>query len=197
MPEAHESMEHAEHAEHAAHSNRGVALVIAILALFLSFSEMLGKGAQTEAISANVEASNLWSFFQAKTVRQTMLRTAAEQLKITAEAAADPTTRAAMEKQVETWQKTVGRYDSEPETHEGRRELADRAKAAEESRNTFLAKYHAYEIASAAFQIGIVLASAAVITEMVLLVWLAGLLGAGGLAVMGLGLFAPHALHAI
>ena len=197
MPEAHESLEHAENAEHASHSNRGVALVIAILALFLSFSEMLGKSSQTEAIGANVEASNLWSFFQAKTVRQTMLRTASEQLKITAEAAADPATRAAMEKQVEAWQKTVARYDTEPETHEGRKELADRAKEAEESRNTFLAKYEAYEIASAAFQIGIVLASAAVITKIVLLVWAAGLLGAGGIAMIGLGLFAPHALHAI
>jgi len=197
MPEAHESLEHAENAEHASHSNRGVALVIASLGVFLSFSEMLGKSAQTEAIGANVEASNLWSFFQAKTVRQTMLRTASEQLKITAEAAADPATRAAMEKQVEAWQKTVARYDTEPETHEGRKELADRAKEAEESRNTFLAKYEAYEIASAAFQIGIVLASAAVITKIVLLVWAAGLLGAGGIAMIGLGLFAPHALHAI
>ena len=146
MPEAHELMEHAEHAEHAAHSNRKVALVIAILALFLSFSEMLGKSAQTEAIGANVEASNFWSFFQAKTVRMTMVRTATEQLKLTAEAASDPATRAAMEKQIEAWQKTAARYDSEPETHEGRKELAERAKEAEETRNTFLAKYHAYEI---------------------------------------------------
>jgi hypothetical protein len=197
MPEAHESMEHAEHAEHAAHSNRGVALVIAVLALFLSFSEMLGKSAQTEAIGANVEASNLWSFFQAKTVRQTMIRTATEQLKLTAEAASDPATRTAMEKQIEAWQKTAARYDTEPETHEGRKELAERAKEAEENRNTFLEKYHAYEIASAAFQIGIVLASASVITEIVALAWLSGLLGAGGLAVMALGLFAPHVLHAI
>ena len=84
-----------------------------------------------------------------------------------------------------------------PETHEGRKELAERAKEAEESRNTFLAKYHAYEIASAAFQIGIVLASAAVITEIIALAWLSGLLGAGGLAVMALGLFAPHVLHSL
>ena len=41
------------------HSNRKIALVIAVLALFLSFSETLGKGAQTEAISANVESANL------------------------------------------------------------------------------------------------------------------------------------------
>jgi hypothetical protein len=42
-----------------------------------------------------------------------------------------------------------------------------------------------------------VLASASVITEIVALAWLSGLLGAGGLAVMALGLFAPHVLHAI
>src|SRR6476646_8745549 len=149
MPEAHESLETAEHAEHASHSNRKVALVIAILALFLSFSEMLGKSAQTEAIGENVTASNLWSFFQAKTVRQTVIRTFAEEMKLTADTATDPATKATMEKQIEAWQKTVARYESEPETHEGRKELSHRAKEAEESRDTLLAKYHAYEIASA------------------------------------------------
>ena len=194
MAEAHEQLEHAEHAEHAAHSNRKVALVIAILALFLSFSETLGKSAQTEAIGANVESSNLWSFFQAKTVRMTTVRTAAEELKLTAEAASDPATRAAMEKQIDAWQKTVARYDSEPETSEGRKELAARAKEVEETRDVALAKYHHYELASAAFQIGIVLASAAVITEMSALAWFGGLLGAAGLVMLGFGIFAPHAL---
>ena len=197
MPEAHESLEHAENAEHASHSNRKIALVIAVLALFLSLSEMLGKSAQTEAISANVEASNLWAFFQAKTVRQTVIRTFAEEMKLTAETATDPATRATMEKQIDAWQKTVARYESEPETHEGRKELSHRATEAGESRDTFLARYHAYEIASAAFQIGIVLASAAVITEIIALAWFAGLLGAAGLAAMALGTFAPHVLHAI
>ena len=195
MPEAHESLETAEHAEHAAHSNRKVALVIAILALFLSLSEMLGKSAQTEAIGANVEASNLWSFFQAKTVRQTMVRTATEQLKLTAEAASDPATRAAMEKQIEAWQKTAARYDSEPETHEGRKELSERAKESEEHRDLAMARYHHYEIGSAAFQIGIVLASGAVITGMMALTWLAGCLGLAGLALTAIGLLAPHAVH--
>jgi hypothetical protein len=195
MPEAHEQMEQAEHVEHAAHSNRKIALVIAILALFLSFSETLGKSAQTEAISANVESSNLWAFFQAKTVRMTTVRTAAEELKLEADNASDPATKSAMAKQIEAWEKSAARYDSEPETHEGRKELAARAKEAEESRDLSMARYHHYELASAAFQIGIVLASAAVITEMIALAWLAGLLGAGGLVVLGLGLLAPHAVH--
>ncbi len=194
MPEAHEQLEHAEHAEHAAHSNRKIALVIAVLALFLSFSETLGKSAQTEAISANVESSNLWAFFQAKTVRMTTVRTAAEELKLQADTVTDPAAKAAMEKQIVAWEKTAARYDTEPETSEGRKELAARAKEAEKSRDLSLAKYHHYELASAAFQIGIVLASAAVITEMIALAWFAGLLGAAGLGILSLGLFAPHIL---
>ena len=76
---AHESMEHAEHAEHASGSNKNIALLIAVIALFLALSEMLGKGAQTESISKNVEAANLWSFFQAKSIRRTQIQSAAEQ----------------------------------------------------------------------------------------------------------------------
>ena len=49
----HEQMEHAEHAEHASHSgNKKIALLISVLALFLAFSETLGKSAQTSAISS-------------------------------------------------------------------------------------------------------------------------------------------------
>jgi Domain of unknown function (DUF4337) len=195
MPEATEQMEHAMHAEHASHSNRKIGLLIAVLALFLSFSETLGKSAQTEAISANVETANLWSFFQAKTVRLTTVRTAAEELKLQAASVADPATKAAMDKQVEAWLKTAARYDSEPDTNEGRKELAARAKEAEAARDLAMAKYHHYEIASAAFQIGIVLGSATVITEMIGLAWFAGFLGAAGLAITALGLFAPHAVH--
>jgi Domain of unknown function (DUF4337) len=192
MPEAHEQLEQAEQAEHVGHSNRRIALLIAVLALFLSFSETLGKSAQTEAISANVESSNLWAFFQAKTIRMTTVRTAAEELKLEAASVSDPATKAAMDKQIDAWQKTAARYDSEPETHEGRKELTERAKEAEETRDLSMAKYHHYELASAAFQIGIVLASAAVITGMIALAWFAGLLGVAGLAVLALGLFAPH-----
>ena len=195
MPGAHEAVEHAEHAEHAASSNKKIALLIAVLALFLAFSETLGKSAQTSAISDNVEASNLWAFFQAKTIRMTAVRTAAESAKLDVAGTSDPAARAAKEKQIDTWQKTAARYDSEPETQEGRRELAARAKQAEEKRDNALAKYHQYEIASAAFQIGIVLASAAVITGMMILSYLAIALGAVGLGFMAIGLLAPHAVH--
>ena len=51
--------------------NKKVALLIAVLALFLAFSETMGKSAQTAALNSQIEASNLWNFFQAKNIRRT------------------------------------------------------------------------------------------------------------------------------
>lgn len=191
---AHESMEHAEHAEHASGSNKKIALLIAVLALFLAVSETLGKGAQTESISKNVEAANLWAFFQAKSIRRTVVVTAAEQGKLTL-AAADEAQKPAVQKQVDDWTKTAARYRSEPETGEGTEQLAEKAKHAEHDRDEATAKYHHFELASAAFQIGIVLASATIITGMFALAYVSGILTIAGLFMTALGLWWPHLLH--
>jgi hypothetical protein len=174
--------------------NKKVALLIAVMALFLAFAETLGKSAQTGAISYNIEAGNLWAFFQAKNIRRTVVLTAAEEMTVTAPTAPE-VMKAAVSKQIDTWQKTAARYRSEPEVGEGAMELAERAKAKEKERDTAMARYHDYELASAAFQIGIVLASATVITGMMLLTWLALGLSGIGLALVAIGLFAPHAVH--
>jgi hypothetical protein len=159
MAGAHEHAERAEHVEHLAGSNKRIALLIAVIALFLAFSETLGKSAQTAALSDNVEASNLWAFFQAKTIRITTLRTAMDSRKLDADAATDPAIKGALTKQIERWNATAGRYEDEADPPEGRKQLMARAKEAEHRRDTALAKYHHFEVASAAFQIGIVLAS--------------------------------------
>jgi len=192
---AHESMEHAEHAEHASGENKKIALLIAVIALCLALSETLGKGAQTESISLNVQASNLWAFFQAKSIRRTVVQAASEQGKLALSTAIDDAAKAALQKQVEDWQKTAARYRSEPETGEGTEQLAERAKHAEEERDLATAKYHHYELASAAFQIGIVLASATIITGIIALAWVSGLLTIVGIGMTALGVYAPHLLH--
>ena len=174
-------------------SNKKIALLIALLALVLAISETLGKGAQTAALSYNIEASNLWAFFQAKTIRLTTVRTAAESAQLAAPAGGDA--RAAFDKQLDAWNKAAARYDSEPETNEGRKELAVRAKAAEEKRDRSLAAYHHYEVASGLVQVGIVLASAAIITTVMVLAWIGAGLGVAGLVFMLIGLFAPTAVH--
>jgi hypothetical protein len=192
MAEATEEMEHAEHAQHA--ENRRIALLIAVLALFLSFSETLGKSAQTEAIDANVRSADTWAFFQAKDIRKTTLLTAAEQTTLLASGITDAAAKAAIAKQIEAWRATAARYESDPKTGSGRKELQPKAEKEEARHDLAMARYHHYELASAAFQVGIVLASATVITGMMPLAWLAGLLGIAGLFLTALGFYAPHML---
>ena len=195
MAGAHETMEKAEHATHAAASNKQIALLISVLALFLAFAETLGKSTQTAAISENVVASNLWAFFQAKTIRMTSVRTAAEAMEVEASFTQDSTTKDAMRKRIASWQSTAARYDDEPETGEGRKQLVARAKEAEHKRDLAMARYHHYEVASAALQIAIVLASATIITSMMPLAWISVALGVTGLAFIGIGWFVPEAVH--
>ena len=192
---AHESMEHAEHVEHASSANKNIALLIAVIALFLALSETLGKSAQTQSISKNVEASNLWAFFQAKSIRRTVVQAVSDQARLSLGLMGDDAAKAALQKQIDEWQKTAARYRSEPETGEGSEQLTARAKHAEEERDLAMARYHHYEVASAAFQIGIVLASATIITGMIALAWISGLLALAGIAFTAIGLFAPHAVH--
>jgi hypothetical protein len=188
-------MEQADQAKEVSSENRKIALLIAIIALCLALSETFGKGAQTESISKNVEASNLWAFFQAKSIRRTTVQTAAEQGKLSLSTAGDDAAKAALQKQIDDWQKTAARYRSEPETGEGTEQLAERAKHAEEERDLATAKYHHFELASAAFQIAIVLASATIITGIVVLAWISGLLTLAGIVMTALGIFSPHLLH--
>ena len=165
MAGPHENLEHAEHAQHAAHEggrdNKKIALVISVLALFLAFSETFGKASQTEALNLQIEASNLWNFMQAKTIRRTFTLVQSEAAKIEAATTPDEARKAALAKQIGEWEKTAARYRSEPEAGngkgEGTVELMRRALEKEKQRDLQFNKYHNFEFASAAFQIGIVL----------------------------------------
>lgn len=193
--EAKDKIEEALEAPGKTHINRRIGLLIAVLAALLALTEVGGKSAQTEALNANVQASDLWAFFQAKTIRQTILRTAAETAAIGLAGNPAPDANAAAQKQIDEWNATVARYESDPKTNEGRKELTERARKAEEERDYKLAAYHHFELASAAAQLAIVLASAAVITGIMIFAY-----SAVGLGIVSgvLGLLAwisPTAIH--
>jgi hypothetical protein len=191
---AHEAHEHAEHAEEASHHNKGVALLISILALFLALSEMLGKSAQTTALTDTVQASDTWGFYQARNIRATTVTAAKEILELQAPTLTDPAVKATVTKKIEDWDKRVKRWESDPERGEGMKELFAKARGLEDRRDHRLEQYHNFEIASAALQIGIVLASASIITSMIILAWLGGGVGIVGLAFIITGLYAPELL---
>ena len=94
-----------------------------MLALFLAFSETIGKSAQTAALNFQIEASNLWNFFQAKNIR----RTSIIDRRRTDQARSRPARpirrrRPRSHKQVDEWTKTAARYRSEPEAAGGKGE---------------------------------------------------------------------------
>jgi len=170
------------HGGHVDPSNKKIALLIAILALFLAISETLSKAYQTEVITKQVEASNLWAFFQAKSIRKTSTDLAIQSAQI--QPSTDDAKTAAM---IKRWTDASKRYDSEPETGEGRKELAARAVAAQKLGQVANHKYHNLEISSGMLQVAIVLASSSIITGVMLLAWLAGGLG---VVAVGFGIFA-------
>jgi Domain of unknown function (DUF4337) len=190
--ETHETIHETAHhggPQHHTSRNRKVAVLISVLAALLAIVETGGKSAQTTSLAANIEAANLWSFFQAKTIRKTTMVTAADALAALADA------NPVAQKTVSDWRAAAGRYESEPETGEGRKELAARAKSAEERRDHALAAYHLFEYGAGALQISIVLASSAVVTGMIALAFAAGGLGLVGIGFAVLAWLAPLAVH--
>ena len=180
---------------HVHHSNKRIAVLIAVLAALLALAEAGGKSALHAALARNIEASDLWSFFQAKTVRITVVRTASELVESTFGGPLAGEQKARMDKQLAAWRENIARWDSEADTREGRKELMVRAHAAEEKRDRAEAAYHAYELSSGLLQIAIVLASASVVTGVVMLAYGAGGLGLVGVAFALLGWFGPTLLH--
>jgi hypothetical protein len=196
--ETHEKIHEAGQGHHTEHgpskSTKRIAILISLLAALLAIAEMGGKSAQNTSVIANIEASNLWNFFQAKSIRMTIMRTQAEALALDT-SQGNPEQVQAIDKQVQKWRANADRYDSESETGEGRKELSVKAKTAEDKRDRALAAYHLFEYGSAAFQLAIVLASASVVTGVMALAWLGGGLGIVGAAFSGLAWFAPTLLH--
>jgi hypothetical protein len=193
-------MSHGAHIE--GESNKRIAILVSILVLCLAIAETAAKGSQTKALASNIEAANLWAFFQARTIRQTTVNSFADQMSVDVALAKDPAVKAALEKRVDAWRATSQRWESEPKTGpkgenigEGRKELSERAIALQKVRDLYTAKYHQYELSSAAFQIAIVLASAFVITNVLLLLYASLAMGGVGVLFFIIGLVAPNAVH--
>lgn len=156
------------------------AVVIAIFAMVLAITALGGSNAGKEAVNNNVLASNYFNFFQAKNMRQTALILAADQVELAwlSDAAVPDAAKETLRKKLDQYRKTVARYESEPETSEGKKELLARARDYEAKRDHALRQDPYFDYAEALLQIAIVLISVAIIAN---LAWLAFLGGAIGL----------------
>ena len=95
----------------------------------------LGKSAQTAALNFQIEASNLWNFFQAKNIRRTLTIVAERDREDRPATTPDEAHKAAIAKQIDEWNKTAARYRSEPEAGGGKGEGTRGAVAARASKS--------------------------------------------------------------
>ncbi|MBF0164034.1 MAG: DUF4337 domain-containing protein [Magnetococcales bacterium] len=199
--ETHEMVHHAAHGgghgdhghdEDAGKRNRRIAILISLIACLLAIVEIGANSSQHNALAANIEASNLWAFYQAKTIRMTQTKSSAEMLEAMLPRGIPSDQAAAWTKKIDEFRASAKRYDSEPDTREGRKELMQRAKESEAKHDKALKAYHLYEYAAACMQIGIVLASAGAATGVVVLAYLAGGLAGVGVAIASMAWLAAH-----
>ncbi|MGH7124393.1 MAG: DUF4337 domain-containing protein [Stellaceae bacterium] len=189
--EAHEAHEVGDtiaeggHEAHAEASFRRVAAVtLGIMAMLLAIASLFGEAAMKDTINFNIKASDTYAFYQAKNERQTTLQLAADQL--TALAASHPEwsgdARANVDKLIADYRATVTRYESDPKTGEGKKELLAKARGFEEKRDRAQHQDSNYDYARALFQIAIVLGSVSIVALSRPLLWLG--CGLAGLALI-------------
>jgi hypothetical protein len=162
--------------------DRWIGVYIAVVAVLLAICTMSGGNATKEANRLNIEAANVWNFFQAKNARRNNLRLMTDQMEL--QLAAQPnmpeTAKQAYVDKIKVNKELDKRLTSDPSTKEGLDELFARGKDLERLRDDAFKRDPFFDWAQTALQIAIVLASVCLITANVSL-----LLGSGVLAVFG------------
>jgi hypothetical protein len=165
------------------------AILVSFLAMFLAIVTLGGNNAAKEATQSNILASNFYSFYQAKNIRQTAYKIASDQmeLELLNDKLSAPS-RAALEKKIQDYKKNIARYESEPETQEGKKELLAIAKQHEATRDLALRQDPWFDYSQSLLQIAIVLTSVGLVMGSAAFFWTAAGLGLVGV-VLGLNGF--------
>jgi len=157
------------------------ALLVSVLAMVLAVCNLGGSNTGKDATMNNILAANMYSFYQAKNVRQTQYKLAVDQLDIQlASEKLSPAAKQLLEDKKTVYKKTIERYESEPENGEGKKELMAKAKEYEHERETALKKDPWFDYAEGLLQLAIVLTSVAIITGRHSMAYVSFLLGIVG-----------------
>jgi len=162
------------------------ALTISILAMVLAIASLGGSNAAKEATQENILAANAYAFYQAKTIRQTSLKIAATdlELQLAREPAMVATAKELFQKKIDEYKKTIDRYESEPDTKQGKKELLIQAREHEAARDHALRQDPWFDYAEGMLQIAIVLLSVSIVGSIPVL-FLVGT-GLGGLGLLSM-----------
>jgi hypothetical protein len=141
-----------------------------VLAALLAINTLLSGANSSKILNNTIEANNTWAFYQAKSIKQTLAEMALDDTK-------DP-------KKAETLIAKINRYESEPATGEGKRELMAKARGLEAERADARQRSPYYTYAGSIFQISIVLLTAAILAVSMPLFWGSIVVGSFGAVLM-------------
>jgi hypothetical protein len=126
--------------------------VIVVLAALLAINTYIGNGNSSRVLNNTIDANNTWAFYQAKSIKGTL-----------AEMALDDAMARKDVNKVMALSKKIARYESDPATGEGKKELMEKARALEADRAVAKQRSPWYTFAGSLFQIAIVLLSASIL----------------------------------
>jgi hypothetical protein len=141
---------------------RRVALTTALYAVILAITSLGGNNSMKEMLLAQQEASNQWSFYQAKAMRENLYRI--QRLNLEADfldraEAMKPQTRARFEATMKKMADEEARYGAE------KKDIEKEARKAEHERDANKKKDPYFDFAEVLLQISIVMASIAILSS--------------------------------
>jgi len=169
--------------ENEAHSAEGdatfrkfAAIYLGIVAMLLAITSLGGSNATKVMLSANIQASDIYGYYQSKYIRQTVYQTTAEELE--AQLLAQPdmpeAAKSKFEETIKRYRSRAERYESDPSTGEGKKELLAKAKGWEAKRDHAAERDPNFDFAEALFQIAIVIGSVSIVAASRSLIKLSG-----------------------
>ena len=147
--------------------------VITVIACLLAANTYIANGLSSKILTNTIKANDTWNFYQAKSIKQTL-----------AEMAYDDAVRAKDQPKMAALQAKIDRYESDPTTGEGKRELMAKARALEDERGIAKQRGPWYTYAGSLFQIAIVLLTASILAVNMRLFWASLWVGGVGMALM-------------
>ena len=152
--------------------------VITVLAALLAISTYISNGNSSKILNNTINANNTWSFYQAKSIKQTLAEMARD----------DAIDRGQIEK-VNKLTVKIDRYESEPATGEGKKELMTKARNLELERDQIRKSAPWLTFANSTFQIAIVLLTASILAVSMSLYFASIAVGFFAVLLMGQGLW--------
>jgi Domain of unknown function (DUF4337) len=166
-------------------------IYLGIVAMLLAITALGGSNATKTMLNSNIQASDLYGYYQAKNIRQTVYQLTAEQLDSELLALPDlpEAARTKIEDRIKRYRERVDRYESDPSTGDGKKELLAKAKEFDATRERAAERDPNFDFAEALFQIAIVLGSVSIVAASRPLVHLSGILAIAGTLLMINGYF--------